>query len=271
MYRNNGVCRHIGVPPLTQNLRLWINYTDSSKTEAHLSQEKEVITELIRQLPAFDCFRLNLYRSLTNWLPFYWQGFTQTTRYTYVIEDLTDLAAVFASFSHAKRKNVKRAESLLHLGPELNAREFFDHHSATLGATGEKITYAYPLLERIFRATYERDCGRVFTAVDAEARMHAAIFVIWDPVQAYYLISSIDPQYRSSGAATYLIQKAIAYVQPRTRKFDFEGSMIEGVENSFRQFGTVQVPYFRIEKERRSWPRKVAERSLAGIARMIGV
>jgi len=32
--------------------------------------------------------------------------------------------------------------------------------------------------------------------------------------------------------------------------FDFEGSMDENVENSFKQFGTEQVPYFRIIKEK---------------------
>ncbi|WP_343823783.1 hypothetical protein [Clostridium subterminale] len=34
-----------------------------------------------------------------------------------------------------------------------------------------------------------------------------------------------------------------------TKKFDFEGSMIENVKNSFRRFGAVQVPYFCIYKE----------------------
>jgi hypothetical protein len=273
MYRGRGMRKGIGMPALTQSFKLWVNYTESAKLEARLSLEKEVITELIHQLPPFDSFDLKLYRSLTNWLPFYWQGFTQTTRYTYVIEDISDLAAVFASFAHAKRKNLKRAESILKPGPELNAREFFDHHSMTLRKGGDKIAYDYPLLERIFQATHDHDCGKVFTAVDSENRIHAAIFVIWDPVQAYYLISSIDPDHRASGAATYLIQKAITHVQPRTTMFDFEGSMIEGVENSFRQFGTAQVPYFHISggavRRRNSGTRHWVGRALRKAARVI--
>jgi hypothetical protein len=247
-YRTDGRFAQISMPGQTQNFKLWIDYTNSAKLEARLSQEKQVITELILQLPAFESFNLNFYHSLTNWLPFYWQGFTQTTRYTYVIDDLTDLADVFARFSHAKRKNIRRAEGILQLGPELTAQEFFNHHAMTLEKEGKKINYDYPLLERIFQATQERDCGKVFTAVDSEMRVHAAIFVIWDPVQAYYLLSAIDPDYRASGAATFLIQKAIRDMSLRTKRFDFEGSMIEGVENSFRQFGTIQVPYFQILK-----------------------
>ena len=240
--------RFIAMPPLTQNLKVWINYTDSVKAESRLSMEKAVITAIIRDLPPFDSFSLNTYRSLSNWLPFYWQGFSQTTRYTYVLEDLGDLAAVFASFSHAKRKNIKRAESLLKPGPELAAREFFDHHAMTLRKEGKEIFYQYPLLERIFQAARERDSGKVFSAVDSEGKIYAAIFVVWDPLQAYYLISSIDPEHRSSGAATYLIQQAIRRVSAKTKRFDFEGSMNEGIENSFRQFGTTQVPYFQLCK-----------------------
>jgi GNAT acetyltransferase-like protein len=247
-YKTDGRFAQIGMPAQTQNFMLWINYTDSVKPEARLSQEKQVITELIHQLPAFESFSLNFYHSLTNWLPFYWQGFTQTTRYTYVIDDLTDLASVFARFSHAKKKNIRRAESILQLGPELTAQEFFNHHVRSLEKQGKRINYDYPLLEGIFQATRARDCGKVFTAIDSATRVHAAIFVIWDPVQAYYLISSIDPDHRASGAATFLIQKAIADMSTRTKCFDFEGSMIEGVENSFRQFGTIQVPYFQIRK-----------------------
>ena len=239
---------HISMPALTQSFRLWINYTDATKLESRLSHEKDVMTELIRQLPAFESFVLNFHPSMTNWLPFYWQGFTQTTRYTYVIDDLTDLTAVFDRFSHAKRKNIKRAERIVTLGPELTAEEYYNHHVMTLQKSGKAINYDYPLLERIFKATRAHDCGKVFTAIDVDGRIHSAIFVIWDPEQAFYLLSSIDPELRASGATTFVIKEAITEVRAKTKRFDFEGSMIEGVESSFRQFGTIQVPYFQIRK-----------------------
>jgi len=45
-----------------------------------------------------------------------------------------------------------------------------------------------------------------------------------------------------------LVKEIIKYVSNYTNKFDFEGSMIEGIENSFRQFGAIQKPYFAISK-----------------------
>ncbi len=239
---------HISMPGLTQSFRLWIDYTDATKLESRLSREKQVITELIRQLPTFESFVLNLHPSLTNWLPFYWQGFTQTTRYTYVIDDLTDLPAVFARFSHAKRKNLKRADEIVKLGPELTAQEYYKHHTMTMQKSGKVINYPYSLLEAIFRTTRAHECGKVYTAIDSNGRIHSAIFVMWDPEQAFYLLSSIDPDHRTSGATTFLLKQAITEMREKTKRFDFEGSMIEGVENSFRQFGTKQIPYFQILK-----------------------
>jgi len=238
----------LAMPPLTQNLQLWIRYPSSQKHEKRLSHEKSIITELVEHLPPFDYFRMSFYHTMKNWLPFYWKGFSQSTRYTYVIEDLEDVDTVFERFSHAKRKNIKRAEKTLTLGPELTANEFYDHHTMTLGKQGDRIAYSRALLERIHEAAYSCGCGRVLTAVDGQNRVHAAIFVVWDERQAYYLISSIDPKYKASGAATFLIKQAIVHVNTKTKQFDFEGSMIEGVENSFRQFGTIQKPYFQISK-----------------------
>jgi len=240
----------IAMPPFTQNLRLWLRYPDSQKSEKRLSHEKSVITELIEGLPPFDYFAVNFYHALTNWLPFHWKGFRQSTRYTYVIESLEDLDAVFLRFSHAKRKNIKRAEKTLALGPEFTAGELYDHHVLTLGKQGDKIQYGLSMLERIHEAAYSRGHGKVFTAVDRQNRTHAAIFVVWDDRQAYYLISSIDPDYRTSGAATFLIKQAIIHVSAKTKQFDFEGSMDERIENSFRQFGTTQKPYLRISRTR---------------------
>ena len=42
--------------------------------------------------------------------------------------------------------------------------------------------------------------------------------------------------------------EAIKFASTVTKKFDFEGSMIESVERFFRAFGAVQKPYIHITK-----------------------
>ena len=118
----------------------------------------------------------------------------------------------------------------------------------TLSKQNEKISYSFDLFERIYKAGYRKNAAKTIYATDIDGNMHAALFVIWDSQSAYNLISTIDPDFRNSGAATLLVKEIIKYVSTQTKKFDFEGSMIEGVENSFRQFGAVQKPYFTIYK-----------------------
>jgi len=65
----------------------------------------------------------------------------------------------------------------------------------------------------------------------------------------YYLMQGSDPALRSSGAALLTQWHAIQYAAGVTAVYDFEGSILEGIEHVFRSFGAVQRPYFTIFKE----------------------
>ena len=238
----------IKMPEFTQNFRLLIKYPKGQKYGKRLSYEEKIITEIIERLPKYDRFNLNFYYSLTNWLPFYWKGFKQTTRYTYVIEDLSDLNKVFNSFSRSKRENIRRAEEIVKVFTDLPAKDFYENHRLTLKKQNNEISYSFSIFENIYNNVYMHDSGKVFYAIDGKNNLHAALLIIWDDIQAYGLINTIDPDYRNSGAAALVTKEVIKYISTRTKKFDFEGSMIKGVENSYRQFGTIQKSFFNISK-----------------------
>jgi hypothetical protein len=242
----------ICMPLLTQTLGVLLEPPRSPIYARNLANEMEMMERLIEALPPFRELTIQCNYRFMNWLPFYWAEFSQTTRYTYVLHDLTNLDAVFAAFAHAKRKNIRKAERVVSVHRDLSCDEFYDNHVLTLRKQGEKIAYDHALFKRIYEAAYQNNSGRSWYAIDADRNIHAAIFVIWDPKSAYYLISSIDPDFRNSGAATLLIRDCIAHVAGFTSKFDFEGSMIRGVERSFRNLGGIQAPYFRIAKDNRS-------------------
>ena len=242
----------ITMPLLTQTMGPYILYPEFQKAEKRLSYEKEVMDNLIGQLPDFTLFIQHFNYSITNWLPFYWQGFKQSTRYTYIIDDLTNLDSVFGNFSHAKRKNIKRAEETVSIHFDLPANDFYQNHKLTLKKQNEKILYEYDLFQKIYSSCYQHNAGKTIYAVDKKGNIHAALFVIWYAESAYNLISTIDPDFKNSGSASLLVKEIIKYLSGKTKKFDFEGSMIEGVERSFRQFGAKQVPYFLIYKDNRN-------------------
>ncbi len=233
-------------PQLTQTLGPWISYPQNQKYEKKLSFDKQIINALLEQLPQYDYFAQNFHYSITNWLPFYWKGFQQTTRYTYIIDDLTNHDTILKEFSSAKRKNIRKSSQIVEVKFDLPADLFYNNHKMTLLKQGSKISYSFELFERIYKTAYEHNSGKTIYAVDKESNIHCALFVVWYEKSAYDLISTIDPDFRNIGAATLLVYEIIKYVSSLTEKFDFEGSMIEEVENSFRQFGAKQVPYFAV-------------------------
>ncbi|NOZ72781.1 MAG: GNAT family N-acetyltransferase [Chloroflexi bacterium] len=237
----------IVMPPLTPHLGPWIAPL-SGKYATRLSREHRLFEQLIHKLPRFDFFLQNFHYSITNWLPFYWQGFQQTTRYTYVIEDLSDLDRVWMQFLPKLRANIRKARKLVSVRTDLGLETFWHLNRKTFSRQGMDVPYTLDYLIRIDTACAERQQRRIFFAEDAKGHIHAALYLVWDDQAAYYLIGGNDPELQTSGAPSLLIWEAIRFAATVTRTFDFEGSMIPGVERFFRSFGAKQKPYFRVSK-----------------------
>ena len=243
-------CKLIVQPPFTQYNGVWIDYPELSTEQEKYAFEKEIMMELISKL---DQLKLNYYEqnfhfSVTNWQPFYWKSFSQTTRYTYLIEDISDLHVVFDSFDYAKQKHIKKSQLLIDIDFTLSPNAFYDFHKQTLEQRGQQITYTRELFEQIHQAATSRQQGIIISAKDKNGNLHAALFVVWDKNSAYNLISAIDVDFKASGASTLVVWEIIRFLSDKTKSFDFEGSMIESVAKSFQQFGTVRIPYFTISK-----------------------
>lgn len=236
-------------PTLTQGTGIWYRKHEGESEQDRLSREKKgaahIVAELKRQKLAF--FMQHFSPEVTNWLPFYWSGFTQTTRYTYCIPDISNPQSCLDAMSYAKQKQIRKAEEL-HVTTSITAETFYRHHELSLNAKGKKIFYPKALLQRIHDAASARNQLLVIGLEDASGALHAALFIVFDRHCAYNLISSIAPDHAASGASSRVVFEAIKHLSNTCKAFDFEGSMDEGIENSFRQFGALQTPYFRVSK-----------------------
>ena len=234
-------------PLLTQKLGPWFKkkiFTSASDIE----KQNNLMVNLINELPFHDRYNQNWDYSITNWLPFYWKDFSQNTKYTYRINDISNVELVFTNFDRSKKKNIKNARNNLKIITDLDKADFYDHHQYTLKQNGKKINYSREYFYSIFEATKKNNSGKIFAAVDINGKIHSANFIIWDYYSAYNLISTIDNTFRNSGSTSLVIYEAIKFLSNKTNSFDFEGSMIKGVEYSFRRFGARQTPYFHIHR-----------------------
>ncbi|WP_349353675.1 GNAT family N-acetyltransferase [Gracilimonas sp. BCB1] len=237
----------ITMPPLTQTLGPWIKPLPG-KYSTQLSKEKELLNELIDKLPKFHFFRQRFHYSQKNWLPFYWNGFKQTTRYTYVLEDISNPDKIWDNMQGNIRREIKKASDVVHLEVTDDPNVMWDLWNLNFEHKGQEVQTNYEDFIRIDNACAEHNARKIFLAKDKHGNLHSAMYLIWDEQSAYYLIGGANPEYRTSGAASFLMYEAIKFASDKTKRFDFEGSMIESVERFFRGFGGVQTPYFEITK-----------------------
>jgi hypothetical protein len=239
----------IGQPPFTQTLGPWLAPREG-KYARQLETEKKLLGELIEQLPEVDFFRQSLAPALTNWLPFYWAGFDATVRYTYRIEDLSDIERVKSEFQDHVRRGIRKAEGVVEVDPDYPLEDLLQLNEQTYARQGVKSPDDPDLVRRLDAACAQRGARRIFGAVDSGGRVHAALYVVWDDRTFYALINARDPELQTHGSNTLLYWEAIQLASQVSQVFDFEGSMLEPIEHYFRGFGGRQTPYFSVSHAR---------------------
>lgn len=232
-------------PALTQTLGIWLK-EQNGKYAKKLGKQKDIIQGLIDQLPKHHVFFQAFSPAFTNWLPLYWKGFEQTTKYTYVIEDLGDLDKIWTDTNANIKTDVRKAEKTLTIKTDRSFEEFYNILEMTYKRQSLAVPQSLEFLKRVYKESSKRNAGRIFFAVDQNEIIHSVLFLVWDANSAYYIISGADPELRNSGAGSYCLWNAIQFSSEVTQSFDFEGSMVEGIERFFRGFGAKQKPYFRL-------------------------
>ncbi|HDZ3695871.1 GNAT family N-acetyltransferase [Vibrio cholerae] len=241
-------------PKLTQTLGPWLR-PSTAKYSKQLSQQKDLMEALIDQLPKYHYFSQNWHYSNTNWLPFYWKGFEQITRYTYLIDDLSNIDDVWDSSLANIRTDIRKAENKFNLVVKENLpfSDFLLLNRQTFLRQGMQLPYSESFVNQLVFTAKDRNQCRWFIAQDNEGRNHAGVLLVWDSESAYYLMGGGDPDLRNSGATSLCMWEAIKFASTVTKRFDFEGSMIEPVERFFRAFGAKQTPYFALTHRPSRW------------------
>jgi lipid II:glycine glycyltransferase (peptidoglycan interpeptide bridge formation enzyme) len=238
----------VTMPQLTPKMGIWIRYPNGQDYTSKLSYEKKIIDDLTELLPPYDMFIQNFDPSFVNWLPFYWQGFQQTTKYTYIIDDLTDHDRIYNNFRSNVKRNIKKAKKIVKISTEYDLPTFYEVYKKTFDRQNMTVPHTLELLTKIDSACSKRERRKIFFAEDPSGQIHAAVYIIWDNESAYYIMGGADPNLRNSGAMSLLFWEAIKFTSTFVKRFDFEGSMIEPIERFVRTFGGIQTPYFQIRK-----------------------
>jgi hypothetical protein len=251
-------CRRWGVVPVIQNAPLtsyagpWLQYPVGPplRPVSRYTFDKKTLTELAHQLPHQRAWLRQTCRpELTNWQPLHWLGYRQSTRYTYLLDTRCAVDLIFEGFKNTLRTHLRHAHEQVAATPTDDIETVYRIHNQSLVRRGAAVRHTFFHFKKLHDALRERGQCRAWLATDRrDTTPHAALYLVHDERQAGVLLTGTDPARKQSSAVYVLYEAAIRYCHERRLVLDFEGSMIESVEHTFRAFGGIQTPYFLVSK-----------------------
>lgn len=242
--------RGIGMPPVAPYQSYYIAYPPDQKASSRIAWEDRAVTLLFQSLPRHSFFFQHFPPGAGPWTPMYRLAYRQTTKYSYVLQDLGNLEGVFADFEKRARNAIRKAERSLTVTETSECDALIALTKLTYQKQGLPIPYDAGRLAKLAEAVVSRKQGKLYATLDAEGRAHAAALAVWDRQTAYYTIHAADPALLAEGGSALIVWHAIRdAARAGMKAFDFTGSMMPGVEKFIRAFGGTPVPRHYIYKE----------------------
>ncbi len=235
-------------PPLTPRLGPWLVYPPDMARHKRLDFTDRTLHTLQQQLPAVVHQRIKCHPLLTNWYPFHKLGYRQTTAYTYYL-DLAHSGTHWASLEDSTRNKIRQGRNQLRIESTTQPATLLPVLRQSL-PPADGLRLQQGLLARIHTALAAHDAVQLSVALDTHDQVVGASLIAYDATYAYNLLLGGTPAGRQAGAAPFLLWHAILQASRRVSYFDFEGSMIPGVERFFRGFRPALTPYHVLTKSR---------------------
>ncbi|MEZ5058298.1 MAG: GNAT family N-acetyltransferase [Saprospiraceae bacterium] len=219
------------------------------KEPGRIAFQKKVYHDLIEQLPVVAHTALHFHINSGSWLPFYWNGFQQTSRYTYIMDLQQSLEEIESQFKQSVRTDLRKAEDLVNIEECKDINLLYQLAGSSFKRQGLETPFSFEILERLFKSLEKNNAGKLWVAFDKEnQKPHAALLVAWNGSEAHALVSGQDADFKSSPAIYAVFHHAINFLHDKVSHFDLEGSMIENVEHFLRGFGGKTDSYHRVTK-----------------------
>lgn len=240
------------VPLLTRTLGVLYKPQRNLSEHTYISGQRQWLSALLEYLPLNDVVQICTHHNFTDWLPFRWKGFQQTTLYTYIIhyqnKNTDDL---WKDLNRGRKETINRA---IKQGITIEETDDLDlvYHFETLSfkRKGLKFYISFEDLKTLDEYITKKGKRAILKASNRNGQVHATIYVVYNQKSAYALLTGSDPQYRKIGSHTLVMWEAIKFFRDKTEYFNFGGSNMEPIESHLRGFGGTLTPYFHIYNEK---------------------
>ncbi len=233
------------MPPYTQLLGPSVFYPEHITTNyKRASLYSKVMQDLEKQLPKVDYLNISFDSGADSWFPLYPLQYKQTTRYTYLIEAGQDEQDLLKQIKPQLRNTLSHQSDLGEIKMVDDVTSFLSLLEKTFSGNQIDQFYHEEMIKKLISRAIDIKQGTIY-AFDG---MPAAIFILKDDHKHYCLFTATTEEGKVQEGVAHLIWRAILDAGKEGKDFDFEGSMLPGVEKFFRSFGGIQMPYHQISK-----------------------
>ena len=157
----------VSMPSYTQTMGPWFAASSSdTKYTTELGRRQELCKQFTEELKRYPHFLQNFNYDITDWLPFYWAGYNQTTRYTYLLKNIRDHQAVWENMSPNIRRNITKAQNKYHISVKkgIPLNEFLAVQTQTFDRQHVRIKEDTNVLKDLIATCRQRGHGEVMTS-----------------------------------------------------------------------------------------------------------
>lgn len=183
-------------------------------------------------------------------LPFHWAKYQLHGRITYQLDLRQGQEALLANMASNTRYDLRKSEEWenhIALRPDIGDLVKLAHANA---AAGKPLMpgKAIDMLSECWKYLQAKGMAYHFSARDEHgAPLASGLFVKFGR-RMVYLSGAQDPNNKPTGLMARMVWKGIETGLEDCDIFDFEGSMIQGVEGFFRGFGASPIPLLHVQK-----------------------
>lgn len=245
-----GAYQYITKPPLTQHNGIIFREDGLRKAPKEAEFQEKVIRSACTFIQSLklDVYEQQYAPTFQNWSPFSWEQYTCVLRYTYMLRDTSDMAAIWDGLAPAYRNEIRKGQRNSSVSTAITPERFYDEHEKVFLKQGRPCPFSREFWYRLYAACREHAAGQMFCSIDENENILSLLYLVWDERSVYHLLGGYMPEFSSSQAYPALIYHGIEFAHDKGLAYDFEGSMLPQVQRSFRQFGGTPMPYYRIRK-----------------------
>lgn len=239
----------IKLPPYTPHCGLFFESESKNRSSvSNFSKEimNDVCTFFTQQKSALTI--LAFPSQIIDLQPFIWDKYKVIPNYTYRIDLSNSIEAIKSNFDSKHRNVINKAikEEITVTQDSMNKEDLYKFFKGSLVTAGANVYEDE--LKNIFLNFSDPSNSFALIAKKGDT-FFGAVFCVFDKTNCYYLLGGVNKNSGIQGINNLLIQKSIEKAKELGCKtFDFEGSMLKGVEKFFRGFGPELVPYFTVNK-----------------------